>query len=155
MRYLQFLFVISFLLVSCSGSDIVFEKHQAFEENTWHRFNKLNIDLPVEKTGKMYDIVFSFVHTSQYQYDNLPVHVTINTPSGEKRINEFNIKVRDKEKGFLGKKEADSIRLHKVLWGGFVFNKKGKAKISIEQIIPKYNTHHIKSVGIILRETDE
>ena len=155
MRYLQLLLVISFFLTSCSGRDVAFEKHQAFENNTWHRFNKLNIDIPVEKTGKMYDIVFSFVHTKEYQYDNLPVHVIINTPSGEKRINEFTIKIRDKEKGFIGEKEGDSIHLQKVLWGGVVVKKKGTVNISIEQIIPKYNTHHIKSAEILLKETEK
>lgn len=156
MKHLSVIFLLFTLaLVQCSGPDTVYEEHRYFENDTWHRFDKLNFAVPVDNIDKNYDIKFSMVYTSEYQYDRIPVHVIMNTPAGEERIHEFKFNVRNKAGDFIGEKKGDSIHLKKTLWGGFVFNKEGKAKLSIEQLIPKYNTPHIKSAGIMLKQTKD
>lgn len=156
MKHLRVIFLLlAIILVQCSGPDTVFEEHRNFEKDTWHRFNKLSFTIPIDNIDKKYDIIFSMVYTPDYQYDRIPIHVIMNTPAGEKRINEFNINVRNKADEFIGEKKGDSIHLKKNLWGGFVFNREGEAQLSIEQIIPKYNTPHIKSAGIMLKQTKE
>lgn len=145
------LFTIAFF--SCSGPDNVYEQHRYFS-NGWKRFNKLTFEVPVEEPSQRYDILFSFVHTPEYQYDNIPVHIILNTPGGEERMNKFNLPVRDKSGKYTGTQAGDSIQMQAVLWPEFIFGETGKAKISVEQIIPKFRTPHIKSAGILIKESE-
>lgn len=138
---------------NCSGPANDYEEHCYFA-NGWKRFNKLKFEIPVKETYQHYDIIFSFVHTPEYQHNYIPVHIILKTPGGEERMNKFNLPVRDKSGKYTGTQAGDSIQMQAVLWPEFIFGKTGQAKISVEQIIPKFRTPHIKSAGIIIKKSE-
>jgi hypothetical protein len=88
----------------------------------------------------------------QFPYDDLRFYVILTTPSGEERMREVTIPVRDNGKMIgmpTGKIYENSI----VLWKDISFTDKGKCKISIENLIPKIQTEGIDEIGVVVTKS--
>lgn len=130
-------------LISCSVKP-EFEKHINFENNSWYRFKNLNFEIPINKLNKDFDLFFTVKYNSDLKIMNLPLHVIINTPSGEERIMEYKLNFFDKNGKSLGGKQ-DNFWIKKIkLRSNFPFHKKGICKIEIENLNPK-----IETLGIV------
>jgi len=77
----------------------------------------------------------------------MPVYVILNTPSGEERMTEIKVPVRENGK-FIGEEEGKPVEVKAYLWKSIRISKSGKCKLSIENIVPKIQTPGIKEIGI-------
>jgi gliding motility-associated lipoprotein GldH len=136
------------LLPACNKGP-VFEKYLKMKDATWDRFSMKLFEIPVEDEGESYDIILSIRNTAGFQYDKLPVYVILTTPSGEERMREINIPIRENGK-MLGEAKSGSFEIKTVLWKEINLADKGKCKISIENIIPKIQTEGIDEIGIVV-----
>ncbi|MCD6113555.1 MAG: hypothetical protein J7J86_09875 [Bacteroidales bacterium] len=139
-KFIIFLFCI--ILFSCSSKP-EFEKHISFKNNSWYRFKKLNFEIPVNKLNRDYDLFFTIKYNSDLTVNRLPLHVIIDTPSGEERIMEYKLKLLDKNDKPLGEKQNNFWTVELKLREDFSFHKKGICKIEIENLNPKIETSGI------------
>ena len=134
----------------------VFSAEQAFENDTWQRFQVLEFDIPFEEANTAYNIYFTLTYSEEFQHDNIPLHAILKTPAGSKRVYEFTIEVRDASGKDIGQKEEESeyLTLQAPLWQKLTVKEAGKATLTLEQIIPKFKTHGIKQAGIKVSYAD-
>ncbi|MBI9034522.1 MAG: hypothetical protein JEZ03_08645 [Bacteroidales bacterium] len=152
MKRLVFLILaLPLFMLSCNENTRMAEQYHSFENTKWHRFNKVNFNLNVTDLNNDYDVKAIFTLTEQYLYDNLPIHVIMNTPNGEERINEHKMGFRDKEGTLLRGQKVDGKYLIEIpLFRNIRFKTMGECKIEVEQIIPKYDTFGIESFGVVI-----
>lgn len=142
------LFTLAYASVSCDRGP-VFEKYVKMKNFTWDRFDIKLFEIQIEDVEKGFDIKFVTRCMEQFPYDDLRFYVILTTPSGEERMRELTIPVRDNGKMIgvpTGKIYENSI----VLWKDISFADKGKCKISIENLIPKIQTEGIDEIGVVV-----
>ncbi len=134
--------------ISCDKGP-VYENYLKMKNQTWDRFDQKLFEIPVKDIDKSYDIAISVRNTVQFAYDDLPAYVILTTPSGEERMREISVPVRNNGK-MLGTANGNVYEARMVLWKNILISEKGNCKISIENMIPKIQTEGIESIGIIV-----
>ena len=148
---LSILFVTT--LVSCTHKP-VYQQFYTFDDGVWNRFKKLDFNIPVEKVGVEYDIVLILEYDVNFPEDKLPFHVIMDTPAGEERIKEYNVRLRGYNGTIYGKVTDNKAIQEITLRKGYAFSKKGIVNLNLECFYPKYDIQGIYKVGIELRKTD-
>jgi gliding motility-associated lipoprotein GldH len=148
--------VMSLFMISCSKDVKIAEQYHSFEESKWHRFDKLYFDLAIDKIDEEFDVYVEYIVNEAYIYDNLPCHFIMNLPSGEEIIKESKMGFRNKEGEILrGERMEDGkrIKVKVLMWKKLAFTQSGDLKISVENIIPKFDTFGVDSFGIIVERS--
>lgn len=133
----------------CSGGK-KFEQIHHFPGATWHRFDILAFDLPIKNTTAEYTVYAIMQYTDDFGHDRIPLHFIMNTPSGEERIWEQTIVVRDKDGDHTGKRKDGIYELIVPVRSRLQSTVAGTCHITVEQYIPKYDTQGIVSFGLRL-----
>lgn len=150
----KILFPLALLLLlttSCKQNKIYQERH-TFNNYTWHRFDKVTFNIPVEQAGTTADIVLTIRHITQYPYPNLPIYIILNTPSGEERILDKDIRLKDYDGNFKGSVAGDLWDVEEILWPGFYFTEAGTYTIELENLIPKMGIPGLVDVGVYVKK---
>lgn len=142
-------YLLVFFICSCSGSR-KFEQVQNFEDGIWHRFDVLSFELPVNTTTEEYTLQAIIRHTSHLEHDRIPLHFIMTYPSGEERIWEQTLVIRNREGINQGVLKDGVFEIEVPVRTRLSFLETGNCNISVEQIIPKYNTRGIISFGLRL-----
>ncbi|MEA3505715.1 MAG: hypothetical protein U9R32_11050 [Bacteroidota bacterium] len=153
-KFFLLLVFVAALFYQCAGPEVIFDESVTFENQKWHRFNNLEFETLVDASKKEFDIEFVLKYSEDFQYDMIPIHVILQTPSGEERIREVEINIRYGDGKLIGENFNGIITLKKLLWKEFSFNDKGKVTISIENIFPKIETDNIISAGVLIKECE-
>jgi len=127
------------------------EYYHSFRDHTWKRFDILNFQIPIEKTGVPFDFLFFAHPTKDFEFDNLNFNMVMTTPSGEERIREYNFPIKNFNT-FYGTCTGDSCEEVIPLKTGMVFTDKGILKIEIENLVPRLETRGLLGVGIRMVE---
>ena len=143
--------VVLLMFTACQKGNIYSERHK-FENYTWQRFDKVTFEIPIADAGITGDIVFTIRHITQYPYPNLPVYIILNTPSGEERILEKDIRLINDDQSFKGDVAGDLWDVEELLWPGFYFTEAGTYTIEIENLIPKMGIPGLVDVGIYVKD---
>lgn len=138
-------------LWGCSGERND-EVYHSFPDKTWHRFNLLQFEIPVEAGTKPVNVVFFARHDKSYPYDSLAFNMIMKTPSGEERVREFRLKVKDPEGNFLGTFQGDSCEIKLFLRKEMVVGQDGMLFIELENLVPRMRTTGLYGVGIRLEK---
>jgi gliding motility-associated lipoprotein GldH len=118
----------------------------------WHRFDLLKYELPVDKTGIHVRIEVYARHTTSFPYDNLDFNMVLYTPSGEERIREFRLKIKDGSGAFSGSLSDGVYTVAVVTHKDLNISKEGNLKVELENLIPKLETPGLTGIGIRLTE---
>jgi gliding motility-associated lipoprotein GldH len=137
------------LLFSCTG-DKHFEQAHNFNEATWHRFDILSFDLPIKNTTNEHTIQAIIRHTDKLEHDRIPLHFIMTFPSGEERIWEQTLVIRDRDGNLQGVWKDGLYEVVVPVRTRMRFREAGNCNITVEQIIPKYDTQGIASFGLKL-----
>jgi gliding motility-associated lipoprotein GldH len=143
------LFVLAIGLTGCVKSK-PYEHVQRIDPAGWSRYDILKFEIPVEKTGVPFDVCLTVIFDQSFEHENLNFNMVMNTPSGEERINEYEMRVRTKTGSFLLPCSQDSCSGIQMLKKGLSFSRTGKLVIEIENLTPRLRTEGIRSVGIRL-----
>ena len=144
--------LLSVSILSCDRGP-VFEHYLKMKNSVWDRFDIKQIDIPVDKVPINYDITVVAHCTEKFQYDELPFYVILTTPSGEERMREVTVPVREKGKLILDPKTGKAeVRL--ILWKGLNMAEKGNCKITFENMIPKIQTEGIDEIGVVVTKSE-
>jgi gliding motility-associated lipoprotein GldH len=127
------------------------QMYHRFEHQAWYRFDILKFEVPIEKTEKPYDISFFASCSKYFEYEELDFNMIMTSPSGEERIKEYHLKIKDKSGKFPGEFVGDSCIFVVSLKKGLSISKKGILKIEIENLVPRMETRGLFGVGIRLK----
>ena len=144
-------FLISFFLACAPEKP--YEQLHFFQDATWHRFDLLSFDLPIKKADEEYTIQAVIRHSEHFEHDRIPLHLIMTFPSGEERIWEQTIVVRNREGNLQGVRIDGIYEIVVPVRTRMRFRETGNCNISVEQIIPKYNSSGIISFGLRLIRT--
>lgn len=125
------------------------ELYHAFTNKSWARFDLLNFEVPVKKTG-LYNIYLYARFTPEFQNETLKFNMIMNTPAGEERFMEYSMDIRSESGDFIIECSKDSCQGTIMLKKEIDFHKPGILKIEIENLIPRLTTDGVLGVGIRL-----
>ena len=146
-------FIIPILLLTtlfACRNDITLSVSKSFDGAVWERFDYLKFDFQIEKPGREYAVIATVRYTQEFKDEKLPVNVVMLLPSGEERIKEYVLELRDKTGKPLGTKTDGYFELRKSLRDGLTINETGKMQIEIENLRGKAYTEGIVAFGITL-----
>ena len=141
--------VILFVWTGCQ-QDQPNEVYYPFPNQVWQRFNILSFEIPVEQAETPYKVVFFARHNRDFPYKSLDFNMIMNTPSGEERIREFQMKIRNGGDKFLGSFDGGFYDVTIVLKKELYIHKTGMLLIELENLIPRMETPGLLGVGIRL-----
>ncbi len=153
-RQMKRIFLSAILLTlafSCQKG-IIYKEYHKFDNYTWKRFDKVSFSIAVEHPGTTADIVLTIRHITQYPYDNLPVNIILTTPSGEERIIEKDIRLKDENGEFKGDVAGDLWDVEEILWKDFYFTEVGTYKMELENLVPKMGIPGLADIGVYLKK---
>ncbi len=143
------LLILMLFLASC-GHDKPLERNVDFPTGSWQRYNKLKFELPVKENGKTLDVIFELRCKKSFVYDEIPLNMILDTPSGEERIKEYLIQIRDKNGNYSGTLNGDTCISRIFLKRKLYCSKKGILKVEIENLNPRMKTEGVISARLIL-----
>lgn len=146
-----FFFALAITLNSCNKGP-VFEQYYKPKNAAWDRFNIVPFEIPVKEAGQNYDITVIVRCTEKFTYDNLPFYVILTTPSGEERMREITVPVKEKGKLVMDPK-ATKPESRMILWKSIQMAETGKCKITLENMIPYIQTEGIEELGILVTKS--
>ncbi|MHC1777351.1 MAG: hypothetical protein AB9834_18260 [Lentimicrobium sp.] len=149
-----FLSVILLTLAFSCQKGIIYKDYHKFDNYTWKRFDKVIFSMVVEEAGTTADIVLTIRHITQYPYDNLPVNIILTTPSGEERIIEKDIRLKDENNEFKGDVAGDLWDVEEILWPGYSFTEAGTYRLELENLIPKMGIPGLADIGVYLKKSE-
>ena len=136
------------LATACANGEAKMLYHR-FPGASWARFNILSFEIPIEKPNT-YDIWLDARFTLEYQYKTLNFNMIMETPSGEERINEYQVPVKSNTGGFCIECTKDSCFGAILLKKEISIPKPGVLKIELENLTPRLTTPGILGIGIRL-----
>jgi len=140
--------MIVFMESSCSGRKSV-ELYHKFPDKSWARFNYLRFEISINKV-ESYNIYLFARLAPGFPYETLDFNMIMNTPAGEERINEYQMKVKSKAGIFCIECSEDSCLGSILLKKEINITKPGILKIEIENLTPKLVTEGVLGVGVRL-----
>ena len=148
-------FLLAIILLTGCRPGRIYEEYHKFDKYTWERFDKVKFEIPVEEAGAEGDIVFTIRHITQYPYPNLPVNIILTTPSGEERILEKDIRLKDENDRFTGSVAGDLWDVEVTLWPGFYFHEAGTYAVEFENLIPKMGIPGLVDIGLYVKKREK
>ena len=149
-----FLFLnLAIAFTSCDKGPVS-ETYLTIKNSTWDRFDIKQFTIPVAKSGQICDITLVVRCNEKFQYEKLPLYAILTTPSGEERMREVNILVRENGK-MITQPDATKSEVHFLLWKGINMADKGNCKITLENMIPYIQTEGIDEIGIVVTKAEK
>ncbi len=143
---IMLLAIVALILPGCR-KDESRELYHRFQDKSWGRYNLLSFEIPFEKANT-YNIYLFARFMPDYQYETLNFNMVMNTPSGEERINEYQMEVKSKSGNFCIECGKDSCQGTILLKKGLVLAKPGILKIEIENLTPRLSAAGVLGIGI-------
>lgn len=125
-----------------------------FDGKTWPRFNFLNFEFPVEATEETWDFLVVMRVTEEFPSQAMLFNLVMNMPSGEERIREFKIDIRDKEENMLGEQKTGYYEYILPVRREVRFYESGLLKFEIENLMTKYYTPGVVEFGMVLEPSE-
>ena len=148
-KNLAFAVILLLILAACQHDNSV-SQIRNFTDSTWQRFDFLNFDFQIETTDEPYDILVLLRTTEDFPSQALLINLVMNLPSGDERIREYKLEVKDKEGEMLGEKKAGYFERFISIRKQMKFNEPGLLKFEIENLMSKYFTPGVVEFGIVL-----
>lgn len=141
------LFFLAAFLISC-GSKKITEQQKSFADKKWQQFQNLTYTFNISDTSARYDISAGIKHFDNFPFDRVQLAFSLEDPSGEKRISEHDLVIRNKQGRFLGKKMGDTIKMDFAIRNQYHFKAPGTAKITLVNRLPYPMTDGIGGISI-------
>jgi gliding motility-associated lipoprotein GldH len=148
---LLFTIIILFLATffACRN-DIRLSASKSFDGAVWERFDYLHFDFQIDEPQREYNVHAFVRYNEDFTDEKLPVNVVMVMPSGEERIREYVLELRDETKKPLGVSGGGYYELTVSLRRGLTITETGKMQVEIENLRSKAYTKGVVAFGIIL-----
>lgn len=149
------LYILLFLLSfsSCTPKKI-YEKHFDIDRITWSRFDVKTFDVEIKDTDASYDFYIALRHHTDVPFKHITTLFTLSTPSGEVRMLEQKILLRDNEGNLLGDGMGDLWDVRYPVRKRLKFTEPGICTIEISSTMSQADLPGIMQVGLIVEKTN-
>ena len=149
------LIVVLIGFVACQPEGRVHVEHKELSpEVEWLKKDKIEFKVPVNDNSINYDLSLSFRYATGYQYEVLKVKVTEISPSGIEVVNEYDLKVREKNGDYIGEPGFDIWDSEHLVESNKVYNESGLYTYIIEQNTPVDPLNFAMEIGVILDKSN-
>jgi len=147
--FISWLLTSIMILTACSHQKQN-EKSISFSNNTWQRYDILKFEFPLSGSKESYDLLFELRCSKTFAFNELPLNMILYTPSGEERIRECHLQIKETNGSFKGSFKGDTVITRLVLKKELYCSVKGVLKIEIENLNPRMQTEGVFSASTIL-----
>jgi gliding motility-associated lipoprotein GldH len=151
MKKLLILFVIALLGSGACSPRKIYEKHQDIAGLRWNRFDVKTFEVEIKDVSVNYDFIIAIRHHTEVPFKYITVNFTLYTPSGESRIMDHKIMLRDQEGNLLGDGMGDLWDVEYTAWKGFKFTTPGICRVEVSSTMSQADLPGIMQVGLIVR----
>jgi gliding motility-associated lipoprotein GldH len=137
------------LIGSGCGKKESTDLYHRFPGKSWGRFNLLSFEIPVKEINS-YNIYLFARLSPDFYYETLDFNMIMDTPEGEERIYEYQMKVKSETGNFCIECSKDSCQGIILLKKEIRLAKPGVLKIEIENLTPRLTTEGVLGIGIRL-----
>jgi gliding motility-associated lipoprotein GldH len=145
------LFLITFS--SCTPKKI-YEKHIDIDRITWSRFDVKTFDVEIKDIDASYDFYIAIRHHTDVPLKFITTAFNLYTPSGEVRMLEQKIMLRDNEGKLLGDGMGDIWDVRFPARKGLKFTEPGICRIEISSTMSQADLPGIMQVGLIVEKSE-
>lgn len=124
--------VLVILAISSCGSDALFNQSIDIPNRTWKEKDVKTFKVDISDTAKVYDFVLTIRTTTDYQFANLWLYLTIDGPMGKSKRFPIEIITADPTGRWTGDKSGSLVSFSKLFMHDR-FTKKGKYSLQFEQ----------------------
>lgn len=135
------------MFAGCSREQPVELYHQ-FADGRWERRNILSFEFPVGQENRIVDVILTGIISPAFEWEKLDLNMTMKTPSGEERINEYTLKVKSPDGAFLGYLSNGNYHYTLTLKKQLNLSEKGILTVQIENLVPRLHAEGISAIGI-------
>jgi gliding motility-associated lipoprotein GldH len=125
-------FLVSAILLSNCGRNVVFTDVQVMKSKTWKLADIPEFNIPVEDTVNSNNIYFTIRTGSSYPYRNIYLFVTTTAPDGKVITDTLQYNLADEIGNWFGKGVGDIHELKLPFKTNVFFPEKGTYRISIQ-----------------------
>jgi gliding motility-associated lipoprotein GldH len=143
------LITLAVITSACNRQKPVSKVH-TFSNAVWERFNFVSFDFEITDINRDYDVYLIIRYNDDFLGRNLPVNLTMTTPSGGERIRDFSFFLRNAEGQITGEDKNGIYELVTLTHPGVFFSQPGTCHFELENFSSKYFTTGIVEVGIVL-----
>ncbi len=115
-RKLLLLSLTFLLLLSCKNNTIFRDFDRDFDDNQWKRTDVRTYEFEITDPLKSYDLLLDFSHVAGFQFEKVPLKVTITTPNGMNISENVMLTVLDKQGKDLGDCDGDYCDLYQAVF---------------------------------------
>jgi gliding motility-associated lipoprotein GldH len=139
-------------LFSCNSVDICNQK-QTITNNIWVRDQTADFDVEIKDSIQKYDVSIVVRHASHYPYANLVVELFMIFPTGEERVKEHSLMLRNPDGSFKGEGLGDIWDISIPIYKNHVFSTLGKYKFTIRNVMPVHETPGLMEIGLNIKKS--
>lgn len=151
MKKILVAFTIVTTLLACEQEGRVFSEHKELSpELEWLKKDVREFKVPVTDHLLLYNLSLSFRFTSGYQYEIAKVKVTETSPSGEEKVYEYDLKVREANGDYIGEPGLDIWDSEHMVEFNKKYSESGTYTYVIEHIMPNDPLNFVMEIGVIL-----
>jgi gliding motility-associated lipoprotein GldH len=140
------------VLTSCNPRKI-YEKHIDIDRITWNRFDVKTFKVDIKDISANYAFYAAIRHLTDVPFRYITISFTLYTPSGERRIMEQKIFLKDKEGNLLGDGMGDLWDLVHLVRDDFKFTEPGVCTVEISSTMSQADLPGIMQIGLIVRKS--
>lgn len=102
-----FLSIFLVIFISCNSSGTFSQFDKMPESNHWEKSDSKSYEFEITDDSQLYDLLFQFSHVYDYQFAEVPIDFSIESPDGQKEIFSINLMVKDRKGKDLGDCSGD------------------------------------------------
>jgi gliding motility-associated lipoprotein GldH len=149
------IFLISILgLAACNEGVLVNEFHK-LNTDGWNYEEVVSDTFNVSKTHHYHQIFANLRITSDYNYSNIHLKISLTYPDSTQTERVIPITLSDKKGKWTGSGMGNILTYQVPIMGKLEFKEKGKYTIAVEQYMRIENLPHVVSVGIKVEQLEE
>ena len=151
LKYSPFTFhylIFIFLFFSSCDNNVVFEENIKFPENRWEQKNNIVFTTDIKDTLTPFNIFINVRNAGGYQFSNLFVFFTTQTPSGKRERDTIELTLANPSGKWLGDGLGDIWDNRLLFKNNFLFPEKGKYIFTLEQAMRIDPLPQLMDIGI-------
>jgi gliding motility-associated lipoprotein GldH len=153
MKKLILIFIpVIIVLTSCNPRKI-YEKHFDIDRITWNRFDVKTFKVEIKDISANYAFYAAIRHLTDVPFRFLTIKFIIYTPSGERRILEQKILLKDNDGNLLGDGMGDLWDVNHLVRDNFKFTEPGICTVEISSTMSQADLPGIMQVGLIVKKS--
>jgi gliding motility-associated lipoprotein GldH len=133
----------------------VFEKNVKMPENRWAQNNILTLSTEITDTINPYNLYFNVRNAGGYQFSNIFIFFTTESPSGKKSRDTVELTLADPSGKWLGDGLGDIWDNRLMFKNNFRFPEKGEYVFKLEQGMRYDPLPQIMDVGIRIEKSEK